>query len=90
VVDAASVANLKDPDAWKADPQVSGWINFRSLFHPLGYVDSSFMSSPCRILNRHGGRANTAHVDGHAEAMRASKAGSTLPPGDAGNLTDPF
>jgi prepilin-type processing-associated H-X9-DG protein len=30
---------------------------------------------PYRIFNRHAGRANTAHVDGHVESVRTSAIG---------------
>jgi len=88
-MDAASFPNVTDPDAWKEDPNTAGWVNFRTRYLVSGALNPNFFDST-RILNRHGSRANTAHVDGHAEAMRASKTGSHLPVSDPANLTDPF
>jgi prepilin-type processing-associated H-X9-DG protein len=34
-----------------------------------------YSTDPIRIYNRHKGRANVAHVDGHAEALRTSRIG---------------
>ncbi|MGN6552463.1 MAG: prepilin-type N-terminal cleavage/methylation domain-containing protein [Verrucomicrobiota bacterium] len=43
---------------------------------------------PVRIYNRHSGRANVTHVDGHAESVRASSIGFQFAEGDPGALWD--
>jgi prepilin-type N-terminal cleavage/methylation domain-containing protein/prepilin-type processing-associated H-X9-DG protein len=59
------------PDQWVADKTVNqGSMYFRTPSNS-GYWDSS----PWRIYNRHQGRANVAHVDGHGEAVRTSSLG---------------
>ncbi|MFO1461837.1 MAG: type II secretion system protein [Verrucomicrobiota bacterium] len=67
--------NEKNPDRWM--PKVSQVnILFRTPNNQPYYTDDPF-----RIYNRHVGRANVAHVDGHAEAVRTSSIGFQYPEG---------
>jgi prepilin-type N-terminal cleavage/methylation domain-containing protein/prepilin-type processing-associated H-X9-DG protein len=60
-----------NPDLWLPDnSNTSSALLFRVPSN-TGYYNSS----PWRIYNRHLGRANVAHVDGHAEAVRTSAIG---------------
>jgi prepilin-type N-terminal cleavage/methylation domain-containing protein/prepilin-type processing-associated H-X9-DG protein len=91
LVDAASIPNVTNPDAWQISATDKGWVHFRTRYNNAGNVNALFsdtIGNAHRIVNRHTSRAMTAHVDGHAEAMKASKTGCTLPNGDVGNLTD--
>ena len=84
--DDQDVANPAEPnpDLWRARPTSSPYcIVFRT---PNNLPD--YNRDPYRIINRHGGRASTAHVDGHAEAMKASAIGFQFPEGDPLALWD--
>ncbi len=91
LVSPNSIPNVTNADLWVADPNFSGWVHFRTAFNNGGGANTLFTDTTgnaTRIINRHAGRTVTAHVDGHAEAMKASEAGSTLANGAAGNITD--
>ena len=72
-----------DPDRWLPVNVPGGSLYFRTPSN-TGYWDSS----PWRIYNRHSGRANVAHVDGHAESVRTSALGFQYPEGHALALWD--
>jgi prepilin-type N-terminal cleavage/methylation domain-containing protein/prepilin-type processing-associated H-X9-DG protein len=80
-----------DPDQWT--PRAVSWVHFRTPNDTLYMAPND----ETRIMNRHGGQAMTAFVDGHAESMKASKAGlqywtngvSSLANPDARWLWDP-
>jgi hypothetical protein len=59
----------RDPDKWVAKPSTVN-ILFRTPNNEPYYT-----TDPIRVFNRHAGRANVAHVDGHAEAVKTSKLG---------------
>jgi prepilin-type processing-associated H-X9-DG protein len=71
------------PDRWLPGNVPGGSLYFRTPSN-TGYWDSS----PWRIYNRHAGRANVAHVDGHAESVRTSALGFQYPEGHALALWD--
>lgn len=83
--DTDRIANVSepDPDKWVAQTGKS-WVHFRTLDDSL-YADPVQNS---RLYNRHMGRSECGFVDGHAEAMRASKTGCNLHNGDPANLCD--
>jgi prepilin-type processing-associated H-X9-DG protein len=62
-------ASERDPDKWVAKPSTVN-ILFRTPNNEPYYT-----TDPIRVFNRHAGRANVAHVDGHAEAVKTSKLG---------------
>jgi prepilin-type processing-associated H-X9-DG protein len=65
----------RDPDKWQ--PKASEVnILFRTPNNEPYYT-----TDPIRVFNRHKGRANVAHVDGHAEAIRTSRIGFQFPEG---------
>lgn len=69
--------NEPDPDQWTVKQTLSRYcIVFRTPPDLPAYN-----TDPYRIVNRHHGRANTAHVDGHAEMVRVSKVGFQFPRG---------
>lgn len=74
--------NEKNPDRWM--PKVNQVnILFRTPNNQPYYTDD-----PLRIYNRHVGRANVAHVDGHAESVRTSSIGFQYPEGHSLALWD--
>jgi prepilin-type N-terminal cleavage/methylation domain-containing protein/prepilin-type processing-associated H-X9-DG protein len=74
--------NEKDPDKWLPAKSAVN-ILFRTPSNEPYYT-----TDPIRIYNRHGSRANTAHVDGHGESMRTSAIGFQYPEGDPRALWD--
>ena len=80
--------NQADPDLYVTTVQSSAnpWdaLCFRTVNNAF------FTSLPSRTFGRHNRLANTAHVDGHAEAMRNSKVGWQYPLGDPQALWDKF
>jgi len=69
----------RDPDKWYEDPKANALtIVFRTPDN-VGYYDAA--ASATRVVNRHGGRANCAFMDGHAQAMPVSKLGFQYPEG---------
>jgi prepilin-type N-terminal cleavage/methylation domain-containing protein/prepilin-type processing-associated H-X9-DG protein len=73
-----------DPDRWLAENNLNQLSVFFRTPSNTGYWDSS----PWRIFNRHKGRADVAHVDGHAEAVRTSALGFQYPEGHPAALWD--
>jgi prepilin-type N-terminal cleavage/methylation domain-containing protein/prepilin-type processing-associated H-X9-DG protein len=75
------------PDLWLPDlSDKEGLLYFRV---PDAAGASGYDSDdPVRIYNRHRGRANVAHVDGHAEAVRTSSIGFQYSEGSPGALWD--
>ncbi len=75
-----------NPDLWAATNQTTTnpWdaLCFRTAQDPY------FRSMPARTVGRHDGLCNSAHVDGHAEALRPSKIGMHLPLGDPNAMWD--
>ncbi len=65
----------RDPDKWLPTNSLVN-ILFRTPNNEPYYT-----SDPIRVFNRHNGRANVAHVDGHAEAVRTSTIGFQYPEG---------
>jgi len=59
----------RNPDNWVAKATTVN-ILFRTPNNEPYYT-----TDPIRVFNRHVGRANVAHVDGHAEATKVSKLG---------------
>ena len=74
--------NERDPDKWLPTNSLIN-ILFRTPNNEPYYT-----SDPIRVFNRHNRRANVAHVDGHAEAVRTSKIGFQYPEGHALALWD--
>jgi prepilin-type N-terminal cleavage/methylation domain-containing protein/prepilin-type processing-associated H-X9-DG protein len=68
----------RDPDKWVPKDSVVN-ILFRTPNNEPYYTTED----PIRVYNRHNGRANVAHVDGHAEAVRTSTIGFQYPEGHA-------
>ena len=68
----------RDPDKWLPKNSVVN-ILFRTPNNEPYYTTDD----PIRVYNRHNGRANVAHVDGHAEAVRTSSIGFQYPEGHA-------
>ena len=73
----------RDPDKWAPKGSVADFL-FRTPNNEPWYTTEN----PVRIYNRHNGRANVAHVDGHAEAVRTSTIGFRYPEGHALALWD--
>jgi prepilin-type N-terminal cleavage/methylation domain-containing protein/prepilin-type processing-associated H-X9-DG protein len=71
--DAQGISNPleKNPDQWLPDKNSVQNYFFRT---PNSEPYYSFVD-PIRVYHRHNGRANVAHVDGHAEAVRTSSIG---------------
>jgi len=93
LVDANSIKNLTNADAWVPDPTSLGAIHFRTAFTPGNAPNTLFndtLGNSTRMINRHAGMMETGFVDGHGESMKASHAGSTLTNGALANLTDVF
>ena len=84
--DAYLISNPTEanPDRWVPDNNTAAYSLFFRTPTNWGYWDDS----PWRIYNRHRGRANVAHVDGHAEAVRTSVLGFQYPEGDPRALWD--
>ncbi len=82
--DAQVISNPaeRDPDKWVAKDSLVN-ILFRTPNNTPYYTDD-----PIRVFNRHNHRANVAHVDGHAEAVRTSSLGFQYPEGHALALWD--
>ena len=86
--DTSWIANpaVTNPDLWIATNQssVNPWdaLCFRTS------QNAFYTSLPSRTINRHNGRCNTTHVDGHAESMKSSDVGLNLPMGNPGALWD--
>ncbi|MBM3875444.1 MAG: prepilin-type N-terminal cleavage/methylation domain-containing protein [Verrucomicrobia bacterium] len=77
--DDQDVANASEPnpDLWVVKQTSSPYcIVFRT---PNNLPD--YNTDPYRVVNRHTGRAATAHVDGHAELMKSSAIGFQFPEG---------
>jgi prepilin-type N-terminal cleavage/methylation domain-containing protein/prepilin-type processing-associated H-X9-DG protein len=77
---------VTSPDLWTPTNQtsVNPWdaLCFRTRNNAF------YASLPSRTINRHNGRCNTVHVDGHAESMKNSAIGLNLPNGDPNALWD--
>ena len=73
----------REPDKWLPKNSVVN-ILFRTPNNEPYYTTDD----PIRVYNRHNGRANVAHVDGHAEAVRTSSIGFQYPEGHALALWD--
>ena len=77
---------VTDPDQWVAVTQtsVNPWdaLCFRTANNAF------YASLPSRTINRHNGRCNTTHVDGHAESMKNSAIGLNQTNGAPGALWD--
>ena len=74
-----------NPDKWQGDPSLlKQLIFFRTPNNGNLYTSVE----PYQVFSRHGGRANTAHVDGHAEALRTSAVGLQYTNGHAQALWD--
>lgn len=75
-----------DPDLWTPTNQtsVNPWdaLCFRTANNAF------YASLPSRTINRHNGRCNTTHVDGHAESMKNSAIGLNQTNGAPGALWD--
>jgi prepilin-type N-terminal cleavage/methylation domain-containing protein/prepilin-type processing-associated H-X9-DG protein len=67
--------NERNPDNWQARATTMN-ILFRTPNNQPYYT-----SDPIRVFNRHAGRANVAHVDGHAESVKTSRLGFQFPEG---------
>jgi len=74
--------NERDPDKWLPTSSLVN-ILFRTPNNEPYYT-----SDPIRVFNRHNRRANVAHVDGHAEAVRTSSIGFQYPEGHVLALWD--
>jgi prepilin-type N-terminal cleavage/methylation domain-containing protein/prepilin-type processing-associated H-X9-DG protein len=88
-ISAATMGNLSTPDTWL--PETSLLVNKVAIYFrtPNAANKTDYETGePIRIYNRHGGRANTAHVDGHAESMKTSAIGFQFNEGDASALWD--
>lgn len=73
----------RDPDKW-APKGIVGEFVFRTPNNEPWYSTQD----PVRVYNRHKGRANVAHIDGHAEAVRTSAIGFQYPEGHVLALWD--
>ena len=84
--DAYLISNPTEanPDRWLPEKNLNQFSLFFRTPTNWGYWDDS----PWRIYNRHRGRANVAHVDGHAEWVRTSALGFQYPEGDPRALWD--
>ncbi|PAW74661.1 MAG: hypothetical protein B9S33_22090 [Pedosphaera sp. Tous-C6FEB] len=86
--DISWIANptVTNPDQWNPTNQtsVNPWdaLCFRTRNNAF------YANLPARTINRHNGRCNTTHVDGHAESMKNSTIGLNLANGDPGALWD--
>ncbi len=65
----------KDPNKWLPAKSTAN-ILFRTPSNEPYYT-----SDPIRVFNRHGTRANVAHVDGHAESTKTGSIGFQYPEG---------
>jgi prepilin-type N-terminal cleavage/methylation domain-containing protein/prepilin-type processing-associated H-X9-DG protein len=76
--DAQVISNPteRDPDKWVAENSLVN-ILFRTPNNEPYYTTVD----PIRVFNRHSRRANVAHVDGHAVAVRTSTIGFQYPEG---------
>ena len=74
--------NERNPDKWVP---INSPVNI--LFRTPNN-EPYYTSDPIRVFNRHKMRANVAHVDGHAEAVRTSSIGFQFPEGHAQALWD--
>jgi prepilin-type N-terminal cleavage/methylation domain-containing protein/prepilin-type processing-associated H-X9-DG protein len=89
LINAATRGNLTAPDSWLPDTtMVAGKVAI--YFRTPNAANYSLYASgeAIRIYNRHSGRANTAHVDGHAEAMKTSAIGFQYAEGHVSSLWD--
>jgi prepilin-type N-terminal cleavage/methylation domain-containing protein/prepilin-type processing-associated H-X9-DG protein len=86
--DISWIANpaVTNPDQWNPTNQtsVNPWdaLCFRTQNNLF------YGNLPSRTINRHNGRCNTTHVDGHAESMKNSAIGLNQPNGAPGALWD--
>ena len=76
-----------DPDLWLPNPTATSTSWY---FRSPGTIASGVAGDPStpRPINRHNQRANMGMVDGHAEAMRNSRAGWLLPRGNPNAMWD--
>ena len=86
--DVAWIGNpaVTDPDQWTATTQTS--VNPWDALCFRTQNNAFYAGLPSRTINRHQGRCNTSHVDGHAEAMKNSVIGLHLLNGDPNALWD--
>ena len=82
-------------DAWQEDHAYMQSAYDSNGGNPLSYFRSpsdawagtpAFYGDPVGTMPRHGGRLNTVHFDGHAEALKNSKMGYTLLRKDEGAI----
>ncbi len=77
---------MTNPDQWNPTNQtsVNPWdaLCFRTANNAF------YASLPSRTINRHNGRCNTTHVDGHAESLKNSAIGLNQTNGAPGALWD--
>ncbi|HNW08875.1 MAG: prepilin-type N-terminal cleavage/methylation domain-containing protein [Verrucomicrobia bacterium] len=70
-----------NPDRWVEDQEwdvLLGVIGTGCSYFRVP-TDGDFSAEPTRTVPRHSGRLNVAHFDGHAEPIKNSKLGYTLP-----------
>ena len=72
-----------DPDKWLGKPNAS-WVHWRTP------NDGNYVAQPTRIINRHLARSQMGFIDGHNEALKASRIGLNLSEQDSGNMWDRF
>lgn len=82
--DAGQISNPNepDPDKWIEIPNAGTYI-YRTPTNEPWYT-----SDPCRVVNRHNGKADCIFLDGHAQAMPVSKLGFQYPIHDPRVLWD--
>jgi prepilin-type processing-associated H-X9-DG protein len=65
----------------------ASWIDWRTPFTaPNGTMDPNWTALPTRTIDRHSGRCVMGFVDGHAEALLASKIGFYQPMGNSADM----
>jgi len=77
--DTYQIANPSEPDPDKWVPVSTP--NLYAVYFRTPNNGSHYYNKPNRVYNRHNKRANVAHVDGHAEALRTSSIGFQYPRG---------